>query len=93
MSYPLAVDIVNGTLQSPVAQRVHDALLAGIPVLALRYYCDPHSELNALRGTVHSDYAAHLSATLTGLSECGITLCSMNEMLENWQQTSAVNRL
>ena len=82
LSYPLAVDIVNGTLQSPVAQRVHDALLAGIPVLALRYYCDPHSELNALRGTVHSDYAAHLSATLTGLSECGITLCSMNEMLE-----------
>lgn len=29
LSYPLAVDIVNGTLQSPVAQRVHDALLAG----------------------------------------------------------------
>ncbi|MDW3537847.1 hypothetical protein NQ283_26510, partial [Escherichia coli] len=82
LSYPLAVDIVNGTLQSPVAQRVHDALLAGIPVLALRFYCDPQSELNALRGTVHSDYAAHLSATLTGLSECGITLCSMNEMLE-----------
>ena len=82
LSYPLAVDIVNGTLQSPVAQRVHDALLAGIPVLAPRYLCDPHSELNALRGVAQPGYAAQMSATLERLTANGITLGTLNELLD-----------
>jgi hypothetical protein len=49
LDYPLAADLVNGTC-NPVARRVHDALLSGLPVLALRYHCDPASELNQLRG-------------------------------------------
>ena len=52
LDYPQAADLVNGTLQNPVARRLHDALLAGVPVLALRYHCCPHSELNQLRGAV-----------------------------------------
>lgn len=83
LDYPLAADLVNGTLQSPVARRLHDALLAGIPVLALRYHCDPRSELNQLRGTVgNSPYAAHVEATLARLAGVGVTLCTMNDMLE-----------
>ncbi|BBR58343.1 MULTISPECIES: hypothetical protein [Enterobacteriaceae] len=81
LDYPLAMDLLNGTLHSPVAQRVHDALCAGIPVLALRYLCDPHSELNALRGEADSAYAAHLGTTLTRLAECGIMLGSLNDLL------------
>jgi hypothetical protein len=50
LDYPLAADLLNGTLQNPQARRLHDALLAGLPVLALRYHCDPASELNQLRG-------------------------------------------
>lgn len=83
LDYPLAAEMVNGTLQSPVARRLHDALLAGIPVLALRYHCDPHSELNQLRGTVgDSPYATHVKATLDRLTDMGVMLCTMNEMLD-----------
>ncbi|MEZ2583565.1 hypothetical protein AB2B46_14230 [Kluyvera intermedia] len=83
LDYPLAAEVVNGTLQSPVACRLHDALLAGIPVLALRYHADPHSELNQLCGIVgDSKYAAHVKATLVRLADLGVTLCTMNEMLE-----------
>ncbi|MFP5596534.1 hypothetical protein [Kluyvera sp. 142486] len=82
LDYPQAADLVNGTLQSPVARRLHDALLAGIPVLALRYHCCPHSELNQLRGAVDSAYTAHIDATLARLEACGVTLCTMNELLE-----------
>lgn len=83
LDYPLAADLVNGRLQSPAARRLHDALLAGVPVLALRYHCCPHSELNLLRGTAaDSAYAAHVEATLGQLANCGVTLCTMNELLE-----------
>lgn len=83
LNYPQAADLVNGTLQSPVARRLHEALLAGIPVLALRYHCCPHSELNQLRGAViDSAYTAHIDATLARLAACGVTLCTMNELLE-----------
>ncbi|MGZ0751775.1 hypothetical protein [Kluyvera sichuanensis] len=83
LDYPQAADLVNGTLQSPVARRLHEALLAGIPVLALRYHCCPHSELNQLRGAViDSAYTAHIDATLARLAACGVTLCTMNELLE-----------
>ncbi|MFU0919564.1 hypothetical protein [Kluyvera sichuanensis] len=83
LDYPQAADLVNGTLQSPVARRLHEALLAGIPVLALRYHCCPHSELNQLRGAViDSAYTAHIDATLARLATCGVTLCTMNELLE-----------
>lgn len=83
LDYPQAADLVNGTLQSPVARRLHEALLAGIPVLALRYHCCPHSELNQLRGAViDSAYTAHIDATLARLTACGVTLCTMNELLE-----------
>ncbi|MGL6577145.1 hypothetical protein ACSZOE_08005 [Aeromonas hydrophila] len=50
LDYPLAMDLLSGSLQSPVARRLHDALLSGLPVLALRYHCDPASELNQLLG-------------------------------------------
>lgn len=83
LDYPLAAELVSGTLQSPVARRLHDALLAGIPVLALRYHCDPRSELNQLRGcSDNSRYAAHVEATLSRLTAIGVTLCTLNEMLE-----------
>lgn len=83
LDYPQAADLVNGTLQSPVTRRLHEALLAGIPVLALRYHCCPHSELNQLRGAViDSAYTAHIDATLARLTACGVTLCTMNELLE-----------
>lgn len=83
LDYPQAADLVNGTLQSPVARRLHEALLAGIPVLALRYHCCPQSELNQLRGAViDSAYTAHIDATLARLAACGVTLCTMNELLE-----------
>ena len=82
LDYPLAADLLNGTLHSPVARCAHDALLAGIPVLALRYHCDPHSELNQLRGAqADSAYAGHLQATLARLEACGVFLGTMNELL------------
>ena len=37
LDYPLAMDLLSGSLQSPVARRLHDALLSGLTVLALRY--------------------------------------------------------
>ena len=83
LDYPLAADLLKGSLHSPVARRVHDALLSGLPVLALRYHCDPGSELNQLRGAQpDSAYAGHMQATLARLAECGIALCTMNELLE-----------
>ena len=83
LDYPLAADLVKGSLHCPVARRVHDALLSGLPVLALRYHCDPASELNQLRGAQpDSAYAGHMQATLARLAECGIALCTMNELLE-----------
>lgn len=83
LDYPLAADLVKGSLHSPVAHRVHDALLSGLPVLALRYHCDPASELNQLRGAQpDTAYAGHMQATLARLAECGIALCTMNELLE-----------
>ncbi|WP_265669477.1 hypothetical protein [Klebsiella grimontii] len=83
LDYPLAADLVKGSLHSPVARRVHDALLGGLPVLALRYHCDPASELNQLRGAQpDTAYAGHMQATLARLAECGIALCTMNELLE-----------
>ena len=83
LDYPLAADLVKGSLHGPVARRVHDALLSGLPVLALRYHCDPASELNQLRGAQpDSAYAGHMQATLARLAECGIALCTMNELLE-----------
>lgn len=91
LDYPLAADLLNGSLQSPVARRLHDALLAGIPVLALRYHCDPHSELNQLRGVqTDSAYAAHVKTTLARLESCGVVLCTMNSLLE--KLTSGVQR-
>ncbi|WEF27640.1 hypothetical protein PYR66_20515 [Klebsiella aerogenes] len=82
LDYSLAADLLNGTLRSPVARRTHDALLAGIPVLALRYHCDPHSELNQLRGArADNAYAGHLQATLAGLEACGVFLGTMNALL------------
>ncbi|WP_339013774.1 hypothetical protein [Aeromonas popoffii] len=83
LDYPLAMDLLSGTLRSPVAQRVHDALLTGLPVFALRYHCDPASELNQLQGAhPNSAYAGHMHAALTRLSEIGVTLCNINELLE-----------
>ncbi|MDU7916437.1 MAG: hypothetical protein E7J32_24675 [Klebsiella grimontii] len=83
LDYPLAADLLKGSLHSPVARRVHDALLSGLPVLALRYHCDPASELNHLRGAQpDTAYAGHMQATLARLAECGVTLCTMNELLE-----------
>ncbi|MGE1561485.1 hypothetical protein [Pantoea septica] len=83
LDYPLAADLVNGSLHSPTARRVHDALLSSVPVLALRYHCDPTSELNQLQGAQpDTAYARHMQATLGRLAECGVTLCTMNELLE-----------
>ncbi len=82
LDYPLAADLVNGTLQNPQARRLHAALLTGMPVLALRYHCDPASELNQLRGADSTTpYAGHMQSTLTRLTACGVTLCTMNELL------------
>ncbi|HBS5700141.1 TPA: hypothetical protein MAK64_003428 [Klebsiella aerogenes] len=82
LDYPLASDLLNGTLSSPLARCAHEALLAGIPVLALRYHCDPLSELNQLRGAqADSTYAGHLQATLARLEACGVFLGTMNELL------------
>ncbi|WP_370611309.1 hypothetical protein [Klebsiella aerogenes] len=82
LDYPLASDLLNGTLISPLARCAHEALLAGIPVLALRYHCDPLSELNQLRGAqADSAYAGHLQATLARLESCGVFLGTMNELL------------
>lgn len=83
LDYPLAMDLLSGTLRSPVARRLHDALLSGLPVLALRYHCDPASELNQLLGAQPSAaYAGHVQAELARLSEIGVVLCTMNELLE-----------
>ncbi len=82
LDYPLAADLVNGSLHSPLVRRVHEALLGGLPVLALRYHCDPASELNQLLGAKSDTvYAGRMQATLTRLTECGVTLCTMNELL------------
>lgn len=82
LDYPLASDLLNGTLSTPLARCAHEALLAGIPVLALRYHCDPLSELNQLRGAqADSAYTGHLQATLARLKACGVFLGTMNELL------------
>lgn len=91
LDYSLAAELAQGTLRSPVAMRIHDALLAGMPVLALRYHCDPASELNQLRGAaVHASYAGQIQARLARLTECGVTLCTMNELLERLTADSEV---
>lgn len=90
LDYPLAADLANGNLRSPFARRLHEALLSGLPVLALRYHCDPDSELNQLYGaTVDSAYAGQMRSTLARLTECGVTLCDMNELLERLTSGSA----
>lgn len=90
LDYPLAADLANGSLHSPFARRLHEALLSGLPVLALRYHCDPDSELNQLYGAAtHSAYAGQMRATLARLTECGVTLCDMNELLERLTSGSA----
>ncbi|HGI7023034.1 TPA: hypothetical protein ACJTOG_004894, partial [Klebsiella aerogenes] len=82
LDYPLASDLLNGTRSSPFARCAHEALLKGIPVLALRYHCDPLSELNQLRGAqADSAYTGHLQATLARLEACGVFLGTMNELL------------
>ncbi|MFK3708430.1 hypothetical protein ACI2JR_26515 [Klebsiella sp. NPDC088457] len=82
LDYPLAADLLNGAVHRPLARRLHDALLAGLPVLALRYHCDPDSELNQLRGAAsNTPYASHLRSTLARLEECGVTLCTIHELL------------
>lgn len=82
LDYPLASDLLNGTRSSPLARCAHEALLKGIPVLALRYHCDPLSELNQLRGAqADSAYTGHLLATLARLESCGVFLGTMNELL------------
>ena len=51
-------------------------------MLALRYHCDPLSELNQLRGAqADSAYTGHLQATLARLESCGVFLGTMNELL------------
>ncbi|WP_159871463.1 MULTISPECIES: hypothetical protein [unclassified Raoultella] len=90
LDYPLAADLANGSLRSAFARRLHEALLSGLPVLALRYHCDPDSELNQLCGAAaHSTYAGQMRATLARLTECGVTLCDMNELLERLTSGSA----
>ena len=90
LDYPLAMDLLSGTLRSPVARRLHDALLSGLPVLALRYHCDPASELNQLLGVQPSAaYAGYVQAELARLSEIGVVLCTMNELLEKLIAASA----
>ncbi|MFA7833751.1 hypothetical protein ACEOB3_09775 [Aeromonas dhakensis] len=82
LDYPLAMDLLSGSLQSPVARRLHDALLSGLPVLALRYHCDPASELSQLLGAQpNTPYAGHMQAALSRLGEIGVVLCTMNELL------------
>lgn len=91
LDYPLASDLLNGTLSSPLARCAHEALLAGIPVLALRYHCDPLSELNQLRGAqADSAYAGHLQATLARLESCGVFLGTMNELLATLDAPTAL---
>ena len=79
LDYPQASDLLSGTLRNPVSRCAHEALLAGIPVLALRYHCDPHSELNQLRGAqAGSAYAGHLQATLARLEDLVIECVAEN---------------
>ncbi|WP_232556277.1 hypothetical protein [Klebsiella variicola] len=90
LDYTLASDLLNGTLRSPLARCAHEALLTGIPVLALRYHCDPLSELNQLRGAqADSAYAGHLQATLARLEACGVFLGTMNELLAKLEAPAA----
>lgn len=90
LDYPLASDLLNGTRSSPLARCAHEALLTGIPVLALRYHCDPLSELNQLRGAqADSAYIGHLQATLARLEACGVFLGTMNELLATLEAPAA----
>jgi hypothetical protein len=83
LDYPLAANIVNGNVADTIAQRLHEALLAGLPVLALRYECCPDSELNQLRGLQrNAAYCQHIQATLDTLTACGVSLCTFNELAE-----------
>ncbi len=83
MDYPLAADVVSGVLQNPVSKLIHHALLSAIPVLALRYHCDPSSELNQIRGLdKNPTYMARIHHTLTQLETYGVTLCTMNELAD-----------
>lgn len=82
MEYPLATELVSGTLLSPVSKLLHHALISGIPTLALRYHCDPHSELNELRGLDKNPaYLQHIQQTLAQLQKYGLALCTMSEMI------------
>lgn len=82
LDYPLAAQLVSGNLQHPAAPCLHDALSRGLPVLALRYHCDPLSELNQLRGLAcDAPYTAHMQTTLGQLAACGVTLCTLPALL------------
>ncbi|NIY49063.1 hypothetical protein [Cedecea colo] len=81
--YPLAAGLMNGALQNTVIQRLHDALLARIPTLALRYYSDPRSELNQIRGYNRNPaYSAHMQSTFNQMKAFGVTLCTLDELTE-----------
>lgn len=81
MTYPLAAELVSGTLHSPVSQLVHHVLLSGIPTLALRYHCDPGSELNELRGFNNNPACLQqIQRTLMQLQKFGLTLCTLTEL-------------
>ena len=83
MPYSLAADIVNGAMHSLFVQMIHQALCRDLPVLALRYYCDPLSELNQLKGAVkNQNYIQFMQAKLATLKSIGVTLCTLDELIE-----------
>lgn len=89
MEYSLAAELAGGILQSPVSKLVHHALISGVPTLALRYHCDPHSELNALRGyDKNPAYLQQIQHTLTQLQKYGLALCTMNELVASLTTSS-----
>ena len=58
-----------------------------MPVLALRYHCDPPASKTSCAGADSTTpYAGHMQSTLSRLTACGVTLCTMNELLAKLAQ-------
>lgn len=81
LDFATAAEVAHDLFQSEAARCIQLARLHNTPVLALDYNCNPHSELNRLKGLGRSADAHSLADNLPRLAQRGIQFCSLDQML------------
>ena len=81
LDFATAAEVAHDLFQSDGARCIQLARLHNTPVLALDYNCNPHSELNRLKGLSGNQDAHSLVDNLPRLAQRGIQFCSLEQML------------